>query len=59
MKSILFALLLGFQMSTAFAFSDIPGTEPHSYSAQDIENGWYEAVVSYNSPKTYQRSITS
>lgn len=56
MKSILFALLLGLQISTSFAFSNIPGSEVHSLSAQNIENGWYEAVVSYYNPKTYQRS---
>ena len=56
MKSILFALLLGFHITTSFVFFSIPEREIHSYSAQNIENGWYEALVSYYNPKTYQRS---
>lgn len=56
MKFLLFALILGFQISVSIAFSNISKSEIHTFSAQNIKDGWYEAIVSYYNPKTYTRS---
>lgn len=56
MKSLLFALFLGFQVSSLSVAAPISSNEINSLSSQNIENGWYEAIVSYNNPSTFQKS---
>ena len=56
MKSILFTLFLSFQVFDSSASEIVPVIEIHSLTLQNIEDGWYEANVTYNNPNTYQRS---
>ncbi len=56
MKSILIAFFLAFQVYVSLASTHEPSQEINSFTAQNIEDGWYEAVVSYYNPKTYTRS---
>lgn len=56
MKLILFALFLGFQVSNLAATVPLSSEGINSITFQNLEDGWYEAVVSYYNPKTYQRS---
>ena len=56
MKLLLFALFLGLQVSNLPATVPVSSEGINSINFQSIEDGWYEAVVSYNNPKTYQRS---
>lgn len=56
MKSLLLALFLGFQVSNLPATVPVSSQGINSITFQNLEDGWYEAVVSYYIPKTYQRS---
>lgn len=56
MKSILLTLFLGFQVFNSPVSGLLPESVNHSPVFQNLEDGWYDAVVSYSNPKTYQRS---
>ncbi|MDX5479227.1 MAG: hypothetical protein LPJ98_12315 [Cyclobacteriaceae bacterium] len=56
MKVILLALTLGVQTISSMIIVSNPRNETSISSSQNIENGWYEASVSYYNPSTFQRS---
>lgn len=56
MKFLTFAFILGLTVSSVSGFVPTSKNDALSISFQSIENGWYEAMVAYNNPKTYQRS---
>ncbi len=56
MKSLLFLLFLGFQVPAAYSSEILPKHEVSTEALQNIENGWYEATVSYFNPKTFTKS---